>query len=258
MLEHVELAIRLLMHAARFREGMCVEELARAVECEATLAQQVLDVLKQHGLLMLNETRERYQVGYRMVSLAQHVDMYHELHRFIQPYLESLLHRMGETVNICALIQGQVMMIGARSPELYMAHFEAFPKMLPRPLNQATGKVLLAYSDPAFQEVFVKTQFESEDKPRKYKDENEALADLESIRDQGFAENMGELLPYLIAVAVPIFDGRGSIWMTLGMSAPSVRFNRKRRQEALSIMLPMAMTMSEKGCDSLSGASAEA
>ena len=104
----------------------------------------------------------------------------------------------------------------------------------------ALGKVLLAFGDvdmPAVLEIL---------HPTHHHDPGPLRENLEQIRMQGYAVDDEEFDLGVRCIAVPVFDFRGKVIGSIGISGPATRVTRERLPELAAIVLEIGKALSER------------
>jgi DNA-binding IclR family transcriptional regulator len=107
-----------------------------------------------------------------------------------------------------------------------LRHFSEVGKPLPLSVG-ASGKVLLAFADPATQAQELRRLSREPLAPRA-PTRDDLVPQLESIRKSGWSMSFGEREEGLAAAAVPIRDPEGRVQSALSISGPTARLSAER------------------------------
>ncbi|UCF91161.1 MAG: IclR family transcriptional regulator [Desulfobacterales bacterium] len=211
----VQKAFELLRIVAESRQELGLSAIAKSLGFSKSTTHGLIQALLDIGALDQNPQRKRFFLGPAVVELAFRSWNYLRVVEHAQPLLDELRDQIGETVFLGAL---------SRSRGLIMATAEATkPLKISSPpgttiplLAGAVGKVFLAQQEnqqivqllddhglPRFTDHSIVT---SED----------YLAELERVRQQGYALDKEEYLPGVRAVAVALGNHRGlplAVWV---------------------------------------------
>jgi DNA-binding IclR family transcriptional regulator len=226
--QSVERAVALLDAVADASpRGDTVAELALACGINRATAWRLLATLEAHGLVDRDPGTNRYQVGYTVARLAvaSGVD---GLVRRTHQVLERVCAQTGEAADLA---------VGRRTELVYVDEV-APPAVLtvnwlarPVPLHAtSTGKAWLAWLPDAEVRGLLGTGLEGFTDAT-VTDVSRLLAELETIRERGYAVSAGELEPTLYGVSAPVLrpgDDRPlavfSIWGPVNR-VPASRFD---------------------------------
>jgi DNA-binding IclR family transcriptional regulator len=172
-----------------------------------------------------------YVVGIRMLEIAALAPRGHGLRTLALPYMEDLHRATGEHVQL-AVREGEHVIIVERlsAPSARRIRFQVGSRI---PLHEsASGPVLLAHADPAFQDAYLARQhrLQPEDIPVDPPLTSELLA---GIRSAGWARFAREHPAPIDAVAAPVFDRTGACVAALSVLAARGSFDGRTAQAAV-------------------------
>jgi IclR family acetate operon transcriptional repressor len=201
-------------------------ELARRAGVNPSSVSRVLATLVARGYA--EQTPEgRYRLGVRLLQLGSRALDGLDLRALARPVLEQLVEATGETATLSVSGGRDAVTVDfVRSPSAVQGVAQ-----LGRPSvahATAAGKVLLAFGDVSLPAAPLArfTRLTVVD-PR-------VLArEVQSVRDRGSAEVVGEREPDLAAVAAPVFAQRGELAAIVGIQGPASRFDAAARTAAL-------------------------
>jgi DNA-binding IclR family transcriptional regulator len=201
------------------RVELGVAEIARALGVHKSTASRLAAALERAGFLA--RAGRRYRLGVEVIRLGTLALRSFDLVATMQPAMEKLSQRTGETVNLAVPDGGDVLNV-AEVPSTYILSASGgWIGRRTRPHAVANGKVLLAYGalpPPASLERYTAQTVTSPD----------ALAEqLAEVRRDGYAKAVAELEDGLVAVAAPVFDPAGACVAALSISGPEYRMARE-------------------------------
>ncbi len=170
-----------------------------------TTIYRILSTLEATGYLERNPTTRRYRPGIRVLSLGFTALNNLDVREVARPYLEELAQQFDLTSSLSILDSLQVVYIDRIRNREIVGVLLGLGARIPAHCS-SMGKVMLANLSPEE----CKRRLDNVDlKPctkRSLHDVKALLAELEQVRQQGYALNDGELSSGLRAVAAPIFD----------------------------------------------------
>jgi len=213
-IQSIDRAAELLEAIARAPEPETAPELADACGLNRSTAWRILATLEHHGLVERDPDSNRYSLGFAVLRLAAAAG--HEpLVRLAHPVLRRLADATGETVNLA---------VARRLELVYADQVQARHVMAPNwlghpvPLHAtSTGKAFLAALPADELDTIVRAGLErftdtTITTPRPLR------AELDDVREQGYAVSHGELEPALWGVSAASRDASGrpiavvSVW----------------------------------------------
>lgn len=188
-----------------------IAELTQQLGLHRTVVQRLLITLQGDGFVH-RRPDGRFALGMTLVELAARVE--NPVRRAAQRAMLVLFEAVSETVALTvregddAVSADQLVVPGRLVRAEYPTGFRHSLAVA------AAGRAILAFSEPATVKRF--TQAAS--------DESALLAELEQIREQGYAFTSDELGHGASGLAAPILDRSATAVASLGIVAPSERF----------------------------------
>ncbi len=198
-----------------------VSELARRVQLHKSTVSRLLATLESEGLLERAPGGEKYRLGSEIRRLAGQAPHLGDLRAVARPFLVELGAATHETINLAVLDGDRAHNIDQESSP----HLVRIGNWVGRhtPLHcVANGKALLAFRPAEEIERLTAGPLERFT-PKTIVDPAALRADLERVRQLGYATAQGEIEEGLDAVAAPIWDQTGRVVAALSVSAPSYR-----------------------------------
>jgi IclR family acetate operon transcriptional repressor len=215
--------------------GLGVNELARRLGVNASTASRLLGTLQEAGLVE-RAAGGPYRLGLKLVALSERVLAQLDVRQLARPLLVRLVAETGETATL-SLPGGEeaitVDFVPSPSSVVSMA-FVGRPSV---PHATATGKVMLAFADRAGGIGAAPPMPFTE---RTITEPAALRAELETVRERGWAEAVGEREPDLVAVAAPVFGRGGSLAAILGIQGPASRLPAATRRTMRAPLLQAA------------------
>lgn len=203
-----------------------VTDLARELSIHKSTAYRLLSTLERHGMVERHAATQRYRLGFGLVRLAGSVRVTADLTRAAHPVCERLSRAVDEAVNLAVLEGSSVVNIdqadlsssvigvnwvgqhtalhGTSSGKVFLAHLPEADRraLLAAPRERFTGRTLV--------------------------DAGDLLAELERVRELGYATALEELEEGLHAVAAPIRAADGAVRAAISVSGPAYRLTLER------------------------------
>ncbi|MBX6342577.1 MAG: IclR family transcriptional regulator [Thermomicrobiaceae bacterium] len=223
MLQTVQKAVEVLRLFTPEHPEWGVTEVALKLELPKSGAHALLCTLAGQGLLERTANR-RYRLGWRLFELSQTLLENSRLLRVARPIMERLATGWGATTHLAVLIDGRVLYVekiqGDPSFEILLS---GVGKRLPAHCS-GVGKVLLAYRPWDEMARIVRENGLRRFTPNTITDVEQLRAELELIRQRGYAYDLEEVMVGLCCVAVPIHDESEQVIAAMSLSVPAHRF----------------------------------
>lgn len=245
--QSVERVFNILEIMAGEGAPITVTELAEKVNLKISTVHRLLSTLLHRGYVEQEEDN-RYRLGLKMMELGNSVLYYSDIRTVARPYLEELVDRCNETVNLAILDDTDVVYIDqVESKNLIIV------KMLAQVGNRgpvhctSSGKALVAFlPEERMEETISKLDL--------VKYTNETITDLENlrkelkrVREDGYAVDWGEREEHVRCIAAPIFNYDGRAIATVSISGPSTRITTYyMKNELVDLIKETATRISHK------------
>ena len=213
--QSVDRAVSLLLGLGDWDGEVGVTELSRRLGLNKSTASRLLTTLKKRGLVEQDHDSGKYRLGLAMVRLGDRAEKTLDLPTLALPELARLAGSLKETATL-GVLRGDSVKTVLWHDASGLGH-DRTGRSLPLHAT-APGKVLLSHR-PEREVIRLSniglTPYTSHTIVRV----DLLLAEISRVRTRGFATAFGEHEPTVNAVAMPIFDRRGSVAAALEVRA---------------------------------------
>jgi DNA-binding IclR family transcriptional regulator len=221
----VERAIGLLTVLAESQADLGNNEIARRAGLNVSTASRMLATLVRAELVRRVPETGRYRLGPRLVELGHAALARIDLRHAARGHLTALVETTGETATLSVPGESHVLTVDfVPSPSSVRSVAQLGRPAVPH--ATATGKVFLAYGGRLPSGRLRSCT------PRTIVDRSALAAEVEHVRERGWAEAAGEREDDLNAIAAPVLDLAGELIGVLGLQGPATRFDGQARQAA--------------------------
>ena len=229
----VDRALALANALSREPTGLTLTGLARQTGLAVQTAQSLLRTLQRHGWVVQSRRGAPYRLGPAIGALHRRWTNHLDRAAAAAEPLQALSRELGEYVVIAEWAGVRLYPIAEARPDRELTvRGETFRRECLHVM--ATGKLLLAYLDDATRQTVVADLPLEKAGPRSISTPAALLANLRTIRCQGYACCEEEAALGVTALAVPIgAKGEEPPTATLGVSLPSVRYHAQQRTHLL-------------------------
>src|ERR687889_116721 len=232
----VQRAIAVLHRLAESSVDLGTNEIARRTGINMSTVSRLLSTLAKDELVSRVDTTGYFRLGPRLVELGNAALARVDVRERCRPHLESLTRATGETSTLSLPYQdGTITVDFVQSPSSVRSVAE-----LGRPSiahATATGKIRLAFTNAAVPTEL--PQFTA----RTITDRQTLQTQLRTIREQGWAQAVGEREEGLNAIAGPILSPTG-LTAILGIQGPAQRFGAEAMGTAVEELLSACAALS--------------
>lgn len=211
------------------QKSVAFSELTRALPFARTTVHRILYSLEKLGYLERDEMKSHYHLTAKFFELTGPAVHFRRLRSLARGVMQSLMLHFGETINLGALENGQVVYIEVlQSPSAL--RIAATPGEL-NPIHcTALGKAMIAFLPQDEIEELLSGNPLIKRTPRTITQKKHLLEHLASVRERGVALDMEENLTGVVCIAGPVFDQTGRVVAGLSISGPASRMEAKLPQ----------------------------
>ncbi|TCP47836.1 IclR family transcriptional regulator [Tamaricihabitans halophyticus] len=211
--------LRVIEELSGQRRG--VRELAGAVGLNRQTTYRLLRTLVEAGWAERDPTTDTYALTSRLWALAAQSFEITDLRDMLSPAVNKLAETYGETVHLTIYEAGSVVYIDKADGSEPIRAYTVLGGRAPA-YCVATGKVLLAYQPEAERERVLETPIAAFS-PNTITDPGKLRAELDDIRERGYAVNRGEWRAQVGGIAIPVCSPLQDVVAALGFSGPVQR-----------------------------------
>jgi DNA-binding IclR family transcriptional regulator len=221
---------------------LSLKEIADRLDQSMNTVFRLLYTLAEHGYIVKNN--KQYELGSKLLDLTNAKMRHTDLVAVARPYMDSLLERFRETVNLGIMMDGKVRYVEVReSPERF--------RLVERvggtdPLHcTALGKAHLAYLPFAAVRELIRLHGMQRVTEHTLSTITALKADLEDTRERGYAIDDQESMLGGYCVAAPILE-EGHPIAAMSIAAPYVRLNEAHVEAVSTALREATKAIAEK------------
>lgn len=210
-----------------------VTELASQLDLAKSTVHDHLATMCDHGFVVKRDGK--YRLGLELFRYGQHVRTQFDVYDAARPVVDDLVESTGEMVWLFVPEDGRVMHLYGRAGQTDL-NVSTILGTWEYMHCTAGGKAVLAHYDDAAVETIIDRYGLPARTSNTITDPDTLFEELEQIREQGYALNLGEDLKGIHAVAVPVIfeeEVRGS----LAVAGPAHRVSRERCETEIAEQL---------------------
>lgn len=221
--QSVERALSIIEALADKGQPTGLGEIAEMVDLSPSTAHRLLNTLMVRGFVD-QDSDSRYRLGIKLFRIGNAASYALDIKEIAAPFMRQLLEQYNETVNMAILDNNQVVYIDQLESNNIVV-VKMFAKTGSRGPAHCTGsgKVLLAGLKGEEVDRFLKTVELTRFTPDTIIDPEMMARELERVRRDGYALDMGERDEGVRCVAAPVKNHEGRVVAALSISGPSMR-----------------------------------
>ncbi len=227
-----------VLEALSEEKSMTLTDLAQKALTSKSTVYRFLQTMQDLGYVRQEEGTEKYALTLKLFTVGARVLNYHmDLMSAADKPMQALSEASHEGVHLGVLDRMSAEVIYIHK---YDSHFDLGMRMHVGKRNYlhstSLGKVILAYSDPQDVDALMAKCELRQLTPNTLTSVDALHAQFQTIRAQGYAEEIEESEIGVRCIAVPVFDYRGKIAAAISMSFPIIRFDESRKDEYIRLI----------------------
>ncbi len=196
-------ALEVLDQVAAFGRPVRFGEILAGSDFPKPTLYRFVQTLTNQGMLAYDPDRQTYTLGVRLVRLAHAAWSVSSLAPIARKHIDRLSAKVGETVHLAQLDNGQVLYIDKRNATTPIEMYSQAGKVGPA-FCTGVGKVMLAFLEQDHRESLIAQQSFHAFTPNTITNVDALRAELGDIRANGYGFDREEHEPRIICVAMPV------------------------------------------------------
>ncbi len=243
-LSSVEKGLLIIRALGATTKAMTSAELAAETGLNRSTAYRLCEILADEGwvLRMPGEgTRTaRFGIGAAALGMSILITNTYDATARIQPMIDSLAASVGETVHVGALEQGQIIHIARAAPHASGMRLAAELGSRDFAHSTALGKALLStLSDTELKHVYPAEQLPVRG-PKTIKSRRQLLAEIERVRERGYAIDEEESSPGVKCVAASVRGPGGGGLFAISVTTTPARLDGDKLAKVIAAVCACA------------------
>ena len=225
-------------------QELSLSEITLAADLPKTTASRILSTLEQRNLVVFDAQQGKYRLGYEFIRMGSVAQAGNSLPRVSRASMEWVTKQTGQTCNLYIRDGIERRCIAQIEGTEYVRRLSFLGAKYP--LYCGAGKLLLAFSEPEFREMYFHTVKLERYTENTVMDKDRLLRELDEIRAAGYSVTRGERDALTAMVAVPIFDYTGGVVAAVTVSSPVYLFTEENVQQYRTCLTEAASQISSK------------
>ena len=231
----VDRTLQLLEALGEDASGVGVTKLAEQLRDAPSTVHRLLAVLVQHRLVIQDPDSKRYRLGPGVLRLGEAYLRQNSLISVAQPHLAAVRSRTSESVFLTEFVNGEAICVATAESPRQLRFFIRIGQRMPYHAA-ASAKAILAFRPPEEAEVLLRGEALQRFTQTTPTGMDEILAELDQVRQDGYAACDEDMEIDVVALAVPIRDATGETVGSLALVAPKHRLSGVARDAAVTAL----------------------
>jgi DNA-binding IclR family transcriptional regulator len=218
----VDRALAILEMASQRRDGQTNSEISRKLGIPKSSASYILRTLERRGYLRRDAESGKYRLGLKVLSLGRDALAAFDIGAVALPVLRTLVERTQLTAHLAVLDHGEAVYI----EKVDAPGFIKMDTWVGRRMHvhsTSVGKALVAHLPKEAVEEILRRHGLKKRTPKTITGPARFLAELERVREQGYAVDDEENSLDARCLAAPVFDREGNVAAAVGLSGTTTQ-----------------------------------
>lgn len=224
------------------RHRLTVTEVSRALKQDRSASNRFLLTLKELGYVSVDDAG-RYSLSLKLFEIGNKVGQLTEIRFMARRYMRKLAHLYRQTVYMGRFDGHDIVTIEVVFGRDYIKVDAQIGDRLPAH-SLAMGKAVLGFRPPAEQQHYLATAELTPLTPHTITDRTLLQAELDRVRQLGYALSDEEWAPGVRSVAVPILDNKAYPTHAIGISGLSQRMTNDTIERMAKDLLAQSRALS--------------
>lgn len=207
-----------------------ISELSEILDWDKSTVHRLISTLRLKGYVIQNANTQKYANSFKLFEMGNNVVEKLGLRRQAQPFLEELLTKTHETVNLAIRDEKYILYIDKIESPATIKVDLSIGKKLPIYCT-GLGKAMLAFMEKAEVERLLINETFYPYTEKTVKDFPQLLEQLSEIRKQGYSIDDEEYVEGLKCIAAPIKNYRQEVVAAISIAVPKYRY--EEREESI-------------------------
>lgn len=240
----VDRALSILEYIGNNTESVCIKQIASDLYIPKTSVFRIIKQLFVRGYLEEDSNKPGYyHLGFKVLTLSSGVPNMNDLRQIAHKDMNNLAVKSKQVVQLGILHDCNVSYVDQILPPNPVVFYSALFSVLPVNIS-AAGKVLTAFAPRDINEYILKKSKFVQKTSNTVFNKKTFIAELDKVREQGYAEDNEEFAVGIGCLAAPIFNHEKKCIASIGLTGGIESYHGKSKVEILQLLLQTSKTIS--------------
>lgn len=245
IIQSVERALKILDLFDEFVPELKITEISDKMELNKSTVHSLLKTLEKYKYIDQNPENGKYKLGLKLIERGNCVVSTIDIRQVARAYLLDLAKRTGQTVHLGILNHKEGVYIDKIEGESAIIRFSKIGKGFPLHAT-AIGKVLLAFQEPKETSLLLSDYTFTEQTEYSITNQDEFLAQLEKVHQQGYAIDNQENELGVRCIAAPLLNFENKVLAGISISTLISQVNDEKLGKYIKMLKQTSLEISKK------------
>jgi DNA-binding IclR family transcriptional regulator len=239
-------ALQIVEVMAAAEGPMRLQEVGKKIGLPASTVLRFLKTLMDHGYVAQSPKTLQYYLTLKFCRLSEQIKRQIKVRDIAHPVLTELSRRLGEATSLAIAQEGQVVYIDVvEGPDHILQTLQRIGKIAPMNTT-GVGKALMHEYDEGEINALIDVHGLPQPTDNTIGSKDALLAELETVKDRGYATDNEECEVGVRCIAAPVRDYSGTVIAAVSTSGPTGRLTPSRMEEIAPQMIEAAEEISRQ------------
>ncbi len=226
-------------------EELGISDLTDMLQLNKSTIYGLVNTLASYGYLQQSPQNKKYRLGIKLFEFGNLVQSRMDVRREAREELQLLSQKYSATAHLATYSDREVVYIDKIDSSQSFVLYSQIGKRAPMYCT-GVGKAMLAFLPQVYVREYLEVTVLKKLTDYTITDQNVLAAELEKVRQDGYAMDNEEIEPGLRCVAAPIFDHRKNPQYAMSLSFPYGRLQGYNAEEVKRDLLECTALISKK------------
>lgn len=220
-------ALQIIDALSEGADVMSISDLCDKTGLSASTVHRILQELLKCDFVAKDDGQHKYRIGVEALALGMRLKASDYLLAAALPEMRKLNGLTSETIHLIGEENFQATYLGKLEAKNQIGLRSRVGRLIPLHCTSG-GKIILAYKSSEWLEEYfqrvTRTKFTEYTLTRR----DELIAEIQRIRERGYAMDIREHHPDIICVSAPVFRRENEFMCAVSIAAPDYRFSEER------------------------------
>ncbi|MFT9848359.1 IclR family transcriptional regulator [Aneurinibacillus sp. REN35] len=245
IIQSVERALLILDLFDEYETELKITDISARMNLHKSTVHSLLKTLQKFHYIEQSTENGKYRLGMKLFERGNFVIQNLDMRAVAKNHLTELSMKTGNTIHLVILDGKEGVYIDKVEGSSATVLYSRIGRRIPIHCS-AVGKALVAFKSQTELGAILTDYEYGSNTPNTITSEKDFLAELQKVREQGFALDNEENEPGVACIAVPIRNHTGQVVAAMSMSQPATRLNTQTIEESMSMLKEAAQQISVK------------
>jgi DNA-binding IclR family transcriptional regulator len=242
-IQSLDRGLKILEILGKSNKPLSLNEISEHFDIDRSSIFRLLGTLIANNFVHQDQETKKYILGFKIMELSGAFGEQTNIEQSLRPVLKSVCEKTHQNSHMALLDGNEVVFIAVEQPKQNLSMHISVGMREPAHAT-ALGKVLLAYKNKQELQLILRALNLKKYTQNTITSTSEYVKHLETIRKNNFALDNEEYRDGVMCIAAPVFNHKGTVEYSIGISGAKEQISRKHKEFA-NIIIDASRKMSQ-------------